>query len=234
MSAPPSPSVTRRASLSPFTPIIRTVARARADGIERLVGLPVYPLCGPSTTVAALATLAREVAACGWEVELCEIGGWHPHRAYTALRAEGIRVAAERHGLDLETNAVLLFSAHGTPLKYLREGSRYDVYVRPVSSAEPLYRISTSGGWSPKWRDDGREIFFQAEDRPAIMAVTVNTTPSFQASPPVQLFETVEIIRGYDVAPGGQRFLLNLSVAADRAASALTLVLHWPGLLQAR
>jgi ferrochelatase len=25
---------------------------------------------------------------------------------------------------------VLLFSAHGTPLKYVREGSRYDVYVR--------------------------------------------------------------------------------------------------------
>jgi ferrochelatase len=112
-------------------PSIReAVALARADGVERLVGLPVYPLCGPSTTVAALATLAQEVAACGWDVASCEIGGWHPHGAYSALRAEGIRAEAERHGLDLETNAVLLFSAHGTPLKYLREGSRYDAYVR--------------------------------------------------------------------------------------------------------
>src|SRR5690606_1300132 len=36
-------------------PLIRTAAeRARDAGVERLVALPVYPLCGPSTTVAAL------------------------------------------------------------------------------------------------------------------------------------------------------------------------------------
>lgn len=110
--------------------IADAVARARSDGVERLIGLPVYPLCGPSTTVAALASLAQAVAACGWEVELCEIGGWHPQAAYTALRAEGIRALADRHGLDLGRNAVLVFSAHGTPLKYVREGSRYVVYVR--------------------------------------------------------------------------------------------------------
>jgi hypothetical protein len=103
-----------------------------------------------------------------------------------------------------------------------------------VASPDPLYQISTAGGWSPKWRQDGRELFFQAEDRPAIMAVAVSTTPAFQAGTPVQLFETPEVIRGYDVAPDGQRLLLNLSVGADRAAAALTLILNWPGLLQSR
>jgi len=114
------------------------------------------------------------------------------------------------------------------------ESGRYEVYVRPVASPDPLYQISTAGGWSPKWRQDGRELFFQAEDRPAIMAVAVSTTPAFQAGTPVQLFETPEVIRGYDVAPDGQRLLLNLSVGADRAAAALTLILNWPGLLQSR
>ncbi|MGH7483946.1 MAG: ferrochelatase, partial [Longimicrobiales bacterium] len=42
-------------------------ARALADGVDTLVALPVYPLCGPSTTVAALAQLARAVDALGWD-----------------------------------------------------------------------------------------------------------------------------------------------------------------------
>ncbi|MGH7505912.1 MAG: ferrochelatase, partial [Longimicrobiales bacterium] len=110
--------------------IADAVAHARADGVRRLVGLPLYPLCGPTTTVAALATLADAVAEQGWNVELREIGGWHPHPLYAELRAEGIRRIAAENGLDLDTDAMLVFSAHGTPMRYLREGSRYDVYVR--------------------------------------------------------------------------------------------------------
>jgi len=43
-------------------PLIADVVRqAREDGAGRVIGLPVYPLCGPSTTVAALADLRRAV-----------------------------------------------------------------------------------------------------------------------------------------------------------------------------
>jgi ferrochelatase len=106
------------------------VEEARAHGVARLVALPVYPLCGPSTTVAALAAVAEAVAQSGWGVELQEISGWHTHPGYIALRAEGVRSTADENGLDLRGDARLVFSAHGTPLKYLREGSRYDLYVR--------------------------------------------------------------------------------------------------------
>ena len=107
------------------------VARARADGVRRLVALPVYPLCGASTTVAALAALSDAVAAAGWQVDLHEISGWHTHAVYTELRAGGIRRTAADAGIDLDDDRVrVVFSAHGTPMKYIREGSRYDVYVR--------------------------------------------------------------------------------------------------------
>lgn len=107
------------------------VAEARAAGAERVVALPVYPLAGPSTTVAALKEVADEMARQGWDAPCFEIAGWHRHPGYLALRADAIRAVVQGAGLALgEDGARLLFSAHGTPLKYLREGSRYDVYVR--------------------------------------------------------------------------------------------------------
>lgn len=106
------------------------VARAHAEGAERIVALPIYPLCGPSTTVAALAKLKSAVVASGWEVPVLEIGGWHVHDWYIHLRAEGVRRIVRDNALRLGDSAALVFSAHGTPVKYLREGSRYDLYVR--------------------------------------------------------------------------------------------------------
>lgn len=110
--------------------IAAAVASAKADGVERVVGLPVYPLCGPSTTLAALADLSTAVQAAGWDVELREVAGWHAHPLYTALRADAIRKVADANRLDLNDGRTLLvYSAHGTPIKYLAEGSRYVDYV---------------------------------------------------------------------------------------------------------
>lgn len=110
--------------------IADTVARAREDGMERLVALPVYPLCGASTTMAALDDVDRAVAALGWDVPVTALTGWHGHPDYLALRTRHIQDFLDREGLELnDPDTLLYFSAHGTPLKYLEEGSRYDRYV---------------------------------------------------------------------------------------------------------
>ena len=107
------------------------VAQARSDGVDRLIALPVYPLCGPSTTIAALADLCAAVEAAEWDVEVREITGWHAHPLYTELRADAIRKVVAANGLDLnDPRTKLVYSAHGTPMKYLAEGSRYQQYVR--------------------------------------------------------------------------------------------------------
>lgn len=113
-------------------PSIReAVVEARSRGAERVVGLPIYPLCGPSTTVAALTELDRRVEAEGWGAEVRQISGWHRHPDYVRVRADAIRAVMTRNGLSLEDPETrLVFSAHGTPIKYLEEGSRYDEYVR--------------------------------------------------------------------------------------------------------
>jgi ferrochelatase len=111
-------------------PLIEDAAeRARGDGVEHVVGLPVYPLCGPSTNVASLDKLEDAVEDADWEVELTGLTGWHTHPEYTRLRADNVRSFVETRGLSLDGDTRLVFSAHGTPQYYLDEGSRYVQYV---------------------------------------------------------------------------------------------------------
>ncbi|PSQ42643.1 ferrochelatase [Halobacteriales archaeon SW_7_68_16] len=105
--------------------------RARADGVDHLVGLPIFPLCGPSTNVAANDDLEAAIAATErFDPEFEPITGWHKHPRYTRLRVENVRSFVDDAGVDLhDDDTELVFSAHGTPTYYLDEGSRYDVYV---------------------------------------------------------------------------------------------------------
>jgi protoporphyrin/coproporphyrin ferrochelatase len=110
--------------------VAEAVAQARRDGVTHLVGVPIYPLCGPSTTVAALNDVQRAVDDLGWDVDFRAVSGWHPHPLYLELRADSIREAARQAGVSFEDpDTRLVFSAHGTPMKYVREGSRYVEYV---------------------------------------------------------------------------------------------------------
>jgi ferrochelatase len=111
--------------------IAEALAAARLQGAERVVGLPVYPLCGPTTTVAALESMRTEIARMAWSVEVREISGWHRHPSYIRLRGDAIRSLLSQTGVSLrEPGTKLVFSAHGTPLRYLEGGSRYEEYVR--------------------------------------------------------------------------------------------------------
>jgi ferrochelatase len=106
------------------------VGAAHEDGVDRLVGLPIYPLCGASTTIAANEDLREAVDSRDWDVPVAEITGWHRHPLYNELRADNVRRFADAHDLDLHDDETeLVYSAHGTPRHYLDEGSRYDRYV---------------------------------------------------------------------------------------------------------
>jgi ferrochelatase len=106
------------------------VEAARADGVDELVGLPIYPLCGPSTTVQSLKELEEALGEAGWEPPVHELTGWHKHPAYNHIRVDNVRSFVREHGLNLaDPDAELVFSAHGTPRHYLEEGSRYERYV---------------------------------------------------------------------------------------------------------
>ncbi|MFQ5529214.1 MAG: ferrochelatase [Gemmatimonadota bacterium] len=110
-------------------------AEAVAAGARRIVGLPLYPLCGASTTLAALDQLrdALERAAAAAESEapeLVQLTGWHRHPSFIDAVAWSIGQAVADAGASLDDGGTrLYFSAHGTPVKYLVDGPPYDRYV---------------------------------------------------------------------------------------------------------
>ena len=115
-----------------FTPPSPTeaVRDALDEGTERLVALPVYPLCGPSTTVAALAAFEHAAHEAGWQEGVLEIGGWHLHPDYLPLHTDHVSESCHSWGVDLhDPRTAFLFTIHGTPVRYLEGGSRYDRYV---------------------------------------------------------------------------------------------------------
>jgi Tol biopolymer transport system component len=115
------------------------------------------------------------------------------------------------------------------------ESGRSDVYVRAFPGPGAGMPISINGGAQPRWRPDGKELFFIGlDDR--LMAVPV-TLPSdggsFDAGTPVPLFAThvggavhPGSRQQYVVSRDGQRFLMN-TVVEGTASTSITLIANW-------
>ena len=107
------------------------------------------------------------------------------------------------------------------------ESGRREVYVRLFDGAGEAIQISTSGGITPRWRRDGRELYYLAPDG-NMMAVAVQDGAGFHVGNPAHLFH-VELARDdfgqYDVSADGQRFLVN--TGAGRQALPVTVDVNW-------
>lgn len=101
------------------------------DNVEHVIAIPIYPLCGPSTTVAALDRVVNAIDDVPeWNPALSPVAGWHRHPDYIRLRVNAIASYLDANDIDPTHPATsLIFSAHGTPIQYLEEGSRYQIYV---------------------------------------------------------------------------------------------------------
>ena len=137
-----------------------------------------------------------------------------------------------------ELNAVI--SPDGRWLAYQSDESGLpEVYARPFPDVNSgRWQVSTSGGRSPQWRRDGRELFYVAADN-ALMAATVEPGPVFASGTPVRLFRgnyflggANSIGRTYDVSPDGRRFLM---IKPDpESMTTLAVVQHWTEELRQR
>jgi len=107
-----------------------------------------------------------------------------------------------------------------------------EVYVKGLDDTTGKWRISTGGGYKPRWRPDGGEIFYLTADR-TLMTVPVSRTRGFRPGEPTPLFKTrtagplcIGTLRyAYAVAQGGQRFLMGVG----EPSSSLTVVVNVTG-----
>jgi len=125
------------------------------------------------------------------------------------------------------------FSPDGKWIAYVsNETGTTEVYVQSFPPSGGKWQLSSNGGVTPRWRHDGRELFYLASNR-KIMSVEVRTSGTtfdhgsakalFEA--PVDAVNTAATNR-YDVSADGQRFLVNASIE-NTGSAPITVVVNW-------
>jgi serine/threonine-protein kinase len=155
--------------------------------------------------------------------------------------------------MDLETRETKVFlstqfgeahgaiSPNGRFLAYAsNESGSYQVYVRPFPIGEGKWQVSDAIGTVPRWRGDGRELFWRNDE--GIVSAPVETDgATFRAGRPSQLFKgqfkggvsgvgaAGLSFADYDVTNDGKRFIMfpDEDAGAKGEHQHLTLVTRW-------
>ncbi len=124
------------------------------------------------------------------------------------------------------------------------ESGKNQIYVQPFNAPPstgsssngrtPItgkWMVSNSGGGTPLWERDGKQLFYLSLDGEA-MAVDVNTSGIFQAGVPKELFKIPPGVLFWDISPDGKRFLMVAPTSsgtgtAVNAPPKFTVVLNW-------
>jgi hypothetical protein len=103
------------------------------------------------------------------------------------------------------------------------------VHIQTFPPSDRAWQVSTAGGYEPRWRGDGRQLYYLSQDR-KLMAVSVDSGPSFGL--PEALFQT-HVLPGitgqrmhYVPSRDGRRFLINTQTG-EPPPNPITVVLNW-------
>jgi Tol biopolymer transport system component len=129
------------------------------------------------------------------------------------------------------------FSPDGKWVAYAsNETGKWEIYVTSFPEPRGKWQVSTGGGGQPRWRSDGKELFYLSSDD-KIMAVPVTAGANFDSGTPVALFQATawqpvssRDLFVYDVSRDGQRFLINTQVKQAETAP-MSVVLNWTATL---
>ncbi len=134
------------------------------------------------------------------------------------------------------------FSPDGRWIAYSSDETGSDqIYVQSFPAGAGKFQLSTDGGSQPRWRRDGKEIFYVSATN-ILTAVNVKTAPTFEIAGTPQTLFPLQIPFGsladenihYDVAADGKSFLVD-SLAIDKpglAPNPITVIVNWTALLK--
>ena len=135
--------------------------------------------------------------------------------AYLKIDDKGEREAVRFLHTEFAEKAAR-FSPDGRFVAYeSTESGRYEVYVQAFPDGGGKRQVSSGGGNDPRWRKDGKELYYRSEAE--LFAVPVTLSPNFSMGAPKSLFQDESLLQGalwgrYDVSPDGERFYLRESV----------------------
>jgi eukaryotic-like serine/threonine-protein kinase len=125
-----------------------------------------------------------------------------------------------------------------------------EVYIRgfspssaaAASDADSEIQISKGGGTGPRWRGDGKELFYRAPDGKVMavemtanaIAISEGMSKALFAVPPdltIRMTNFSGFLQSWDVGKNGSRFLINVPVA-ESEPKAFNVILNWKALLK--
>ena len=110
---------------------------------------------------------------------------------------------------------------------------QWEVYVQPFMRPGGRVRVSTNGGSQPRWRGDGRELFYLALDGTMMSVRTADPATPGAAQKLFQRRLAVNPVEDqYDVTADGQRFLV--IDPEGQPTTRLTVLTNWPAALKPR
>ncbi|MFM9837983.1 MAG: hypothetical protein ACKVOQ_06945, partial [Cyclobacteriaceae bacterium] len=125
------------------------------------------------------------------------------------------------------------FSPDGRWIAYQSdESGRNEVYVRPFPGPGGKWQVSAGGGTRPRWRADGKGLFYLGENLKLMTAEVRAGASSVEIASVKPLFTigglSASSVTVFNVTADGQRFLVETN-AGNEKSPPLTLVVNWPG-----
>ncbi|MDQ6892991.1 MAG: protein kinase [Acidobacteriota bacterium] len=100
-----------------------------------------------------------------------------------------------------------------------------EIYAALAEGAAEKRRISPMGGRLPRWRADGKELYYLAPNG-TVMAVAVSPGSNLETGAPAPLFRPEPEFKNYDVTPDGSRFLATVPLEKT-PESPLRVIVNW-------
>ncbi|MFL5519987.1 MAG: protein kinase domain-containing protein [Gemmatimonadales bacterium] len=165
-----------------------------------------------------------------WEAELSPDGAWIVYR--TNDGGVNANIYARRVAGDTTSRPVVAspadernptLSPDGRWLAYSSNETdgRDELYVVSFPDGGARQLVSRNGGTEPRWRSDGRELYFRSNGH--MMAVAATPGTSLKLGEPVALFDDGAYARSiqhrqYDVTADGRRFLMIRRLGREQAS----------------
>jgi serine/threonine protein kinase len=197
--------------------------RSSTGGLEEiLVQEPTELLSTDWSLDGRLIFYEKRDSNTGWDIWVLPLDGDHkPYPFLNTVADEGMaRLSPDRKWI-----------AYGST-----ETGRPEIFVRNFPDNGAKWQISTSGGSGPRWRRDGRELFYVGGDG-KLVAVPIDAGPAFSYGAGHALDVKVRPSRpgwgrfGYDVTADGQKFLVNRLVE-NPVPIPISVVVNWTAALK--
>jgi Tol biopolymer transport system component len=111
------------------------------------------------------------------------------------------------------------------------ESGREEVYVRSFPAGARKWPVSNNGGNYPRWRRNGKELFYRAPDGRLMSAMVRPAGQDLEFGSPVALFRILQpqgaFAYPYDVSSDGQRILALAPSEINSGSTPLTVLINW-------